>query len=39
MIDRDLKDLIDQSLNETIGEDDLRVLEQRLLEDAVSRFD
>ena len=38
MIDRDLKDLIDQSLNETIGEDDLRVLEQRLLEDPVSRL-
>lgn len=38
MIDRDLKDLIDQSLNETIGEDDLRALEQRLLEDPVSRL-
>ena len=38
MIDRDLKDLIDQSLNETIGEDDLLVLEQRLLEDPVSRL-
>ncbi len=38
MIDRDLKDLIDRSLNETIGEDDLRALEQRLLEDPVSRL-
>lgn len=38
MIDQDLKDLIDQSLNETIGEDDLRALEQRLLEDPVSRL-
>jgi len=38
MNDRDLKDLIDQSLNETIGEDDLRALEQRLIEDPVSRL-
>ena len=38
MIDRDLKDLIDQSLNETIGEDDLQALEQRLIEDPVSRL-
>jgi hypothetical protein len=38
MIDRDLKDLIDQSLNETIGEDDLRALEQHLFEDPVSRL-
>jgi hypothetical protein len=38
MIDRDLKDLIDESLNETIGGDDLRALEQRLLEDPVSRL-
>jgi hypothetical protein len=38
MIDRDLKDLIDESLNETIGGDDLRALEQRLLEVPVSRL-
>ena len=38
MNDRDLKDLIDQSLNETIGEDDLQALEQRLIEDPVSRL-
>ena len=38
MNDRDLKDLIDQSLNETIGEDDLRALEQRLIENPVSRL-
>ena len=38
MIDQDLKDLIDQSLNETIGENDSRALEQHLLEDPVSRF-
>ena len=38
MIDRDLKDLIDQSLNETISEVDMKSLEERMLQDPQARI-